>query len=230
MVLRGNLRVLRSSNSSNQTAVKDPVISGSCHQSQQTCSRHGWQSQAAEHTLSLKSQPSSSALPGADGLKLLKRSLVTYHGTKAPKKSCDEVLQLHKTGIEKRESKEPVPDASWSCTMSLVQGTTSNARGEAWQGSSTGKRGWWRQMGRYREMKRRMLGIPIKKIQRLLCHFRQAVVRSAFPLTNTKLLSLAKPTCWHHMQLGLEVNQFVKLPSPGALSQNNWYSYHYRKL
>lgn len=42
----------------------------------------------------------------------MKRSLVTYQGTKALKKSCSEVLQLHNTGIKKRESKEPVPDAS----------------------------------------------------------------------------------------------------------------------
>lgn len=36
--------------------------------------------------------------------------------------------------------------------------------------------------------------------------------------------------CWHHMQLRLEVNQFVKLISPEVLSQNNWYSCCYWKF
>jgi len=62
-------------------------------------------------------------------------------------------------------------------------------------------------------MKRRMKGILINKSQRLVCHFKQAIIWSSFCLINTKPLSPARSICWHHMHCGSQ---------PGCKTDLSW--------
>lgn len=58
-----------------------------------------------------------------------------------------------------------------------------------------------------------MKGILINKSQRLVCHFKQAIIWSSFCLINTKPLSPARSICWHHMHCGSQ---------PGCKTDLSW--------